>query len=84
MLSNLLRTLLSFYKVRYTDWYYSHNTEYHQTCQLIGAFPRSVNILLIFEKCRQPKKPRYADNGEGVWPFYNKVFVGINVFAFFM
>lgn len=33
--------------------------------QLMGVLPWAVRYSLALEKCRQPKKPRYADRGEG-------------------
>ena len=33
--------------------------------QSIGCWPCAVKMLLHCEKCLQPKKPRYAESGEG-------------------
>jgi hypothetical protein len=33
--------------------------------QSIGSLPAPARSSFVFEKCRQPKNPRYTDNGEG-------------------
>lgn len=37
----------------------------HHNCQFIGLFPIDIRISFAFEKCRQPKKPREAESGDG-------------------
>lgn len=45
---------------RYIDPFYSDGRY-----QRMGAFPQCFRYALALLKCRQPKKPRYADRGEG-------------------
>lgn len=38
------------------------------TCQSIGTLPDFSSMSLHFEKCLQPRNPRWADSGEGCAP----------------
>ena len=48
-------------------------------CQSIGSAPFAFRNSLHWLKCRQPKKPRYADNGLGCGAFKIRCFGFVSI-----